>query len=370
MAFLVKDKITEPLFAIVPYFNPWRWKTREKHTLRALKHFHDSGAVIILVEAAFGNRDFVWADSGLDKTAAECNIAGTSEFRHIYVPLRTHDELWLKENLINIGVSRIPTYNWNQVCWLDSDILFLRPNWVGETIHKLQHYKFLQMFSHARDLSPSYELMPESYPHAAGVGFIHSWKKVKKDLRKIRRDLERLEDDIEELEEDLFPQPYGSGKTWPGLAWACTRQAWNEVGGLIDFAIWGGGDWHMSHALIEDREKMVEKGIHPNYKAMVDSWADNCQRYIRKNVGLVEGTVAHNWHGKKTQRGYGNKHQLLAKIGFDPIRHLKRDHQGLYQLHDDGSEAHVLLRDAMRKIAHERNEDANETGLELSANSH
>ena len=50
MIVIAKDQVREPLYAVVPYFNPWRHKSRVKHTERALKHFHDSGAVIILVE--------------------------------------------------------------------------------------------------------------------------------------------------------------------------------------------------------------------------------------------------------------------------------------------------------------------------------
>ena len=57
MPYVVPDKVREPLYAVLPYFNPWRWKSREKHTIRALKHFHDSGAVIVLVEAAFNRRE-------------------------------------------------------------------------------------------------------------------------------------------------------------------------------------------------------------------------------------------------------------------------------------------------------------------------
>jgi hypothetical protein len=55
----------------------------------------------------------------------------------------------------------------------------------------------------------------------------------------------------------------------------------------------------------------------------------------------------------------------LAEIGFDPTRHLKRDYQGLWQLHDDQSNAYVRLRDEMRKIAKERDEDSNDTRLDL-----
>jgi len=38
MVIIAKDQVREPLYAIVPYFNPWRWKSRVKHTERALKH--------------------------------------------------------------------------------------------------------------------------------------------------------------------------------------------------------------------------------------------------------------------------------------------------------------------------------------------
>lgn len=394
MAFLVKDKVVEPLYCIVPYFNPWRWKSREKHTLRALKHFHDSGAVIVLVEVAFNRREFTWADSGLDGTLAECNILDGREFKHIYVPLRSSEELWLKENSINVAIARALPYNWQQVAWLDSDVVFIRPNWVGEAIHKLQHHSFLQMFSHARDVGPNYEMLPEDYPHANGIGFIRSYQdgdleeaitgtkppiisptpKIIEDLKKLTRDIvglekdeldlkkvqidvKKLEKDFIKLEEDLGYGPYNAKRVWPGLAWACTREAYDTVGGLLDFAIWGGGDWHMANALVDRTNGMMRNDLHPSYKALVNAWHEKALD-IRKDVGLMEGSIIHNWHGKKSERGYNSKHSLLAQIGFDPIRHLKRDYQGLYQLHDDGTEAFVRLRDELRKIAKERNEDS------------
>src|SRR5215469_11883154 len=167
----VYDPVREPLYAIVPVFNPWRHKSRWKHTERCIKHFCDSGAVVTLIECGFNRRELAFADSGLDGTAANCQVTGGTgrEFRHHYIGLHSQTELWIKENLINLAVQHLP-FDWQQLCWLDSDVHFLRPNWVGECIHKLQHYSFLQMFSHARDASPTYELMPEGYPHADGPG--------------------------------------------------------------------------------------------------------------------------------------------------------------------------------------------------------
>jgi hypothetical protein len=363
---------------VVPYFNPWRWKSRVKLTQRAIKHFHDSGAVVVLVEVGFNRRELVFAESGLDGMTADCGIHG--EFKHKYIGLHSKDELWLKENAINVGVQSLP-HNWQQVCWLDSDIHFVRPNWVGEAIHKLQHgttsgRAFIQMFSHARDVGPNYELLSQDYPHAEGLGFVRAWKdgvlkstltpEVIADMKAlgqdilVKKNIDQASTDLKKLAGDLG-FTYYLGRVFPGLAWACTRPAWEAVGGLFDAAIWGGGDWHMAHALIEKTEGMMRNDLHRNYKKLVNQWYQRCRTHIRQNILVMDGTVIHYWHGRKTDRGYNAKHALLADMGFDPLRHLTRDSQGLWQLHDDRSTTYVKLRDTFRTVAYERNED----GIEI-----
>jgi hypothetical protein len=376
--FIARDQVKEPLFAVVPYFNPWRWKSRVKLTQRAIKHFHDSGAVVVLVEVGFNRRELVFAESGLDGMTADCGIHG--EFKHKYIGLHSKDELWLKENAINVGVQSLP-HNWQQVCWLDSDIHFVRPNWVGEAIHKLQHgttsgRAFIQMFSHARDVGPNYELLSQDYPHAEGLGFVRAWKdgvlkstltpEVIADMKAlgqdilVKKNIDQASTDLKKLAGDLG-FTYYLGRVFPGLAWACTRPAWEAVGGLFDAAIWGGGDWHMAHALIEKTEGMMRNDLHRNYKKLVNQWYQRCRTHIRQNILVMDGTVIHYWHGRKTDRGYNAKHALLADMGFDPLRHLTRDSQGLWQLHDDRSTTYVKLRDTFRTVAYERNED----GIEI-----
>jgi hypothetical protein len=365
-----KDEVREPLYAVVPVYNPWRWKSRYKHTDRAIKHFVDSGAVVILVEVAFNRREFVYADSGLDGSLAHCGYHD-KRFEHKYITLRTKDELWLKENLINLAVQRLPQ-DWQQVCWLDSDVHFLRPNWVGECIHKLQHYSFLQMFSQARDLAPNYEMMPEDYPHAGGVSFVHHHAAELLNAHVQGTLTQTTQGNRVSLSLNLAtdPAPYPPPRVWPGLAWGCSRDAWNAVGGLMDFAVWGGSDWHSAHCLIGKRDNMMREDLHSNYKKMVVEWFNRCERHIRRNVGVMEGSIVHHWHGRKMSRGYNPKHRLLSEVGFDPLHHLKRDHQGLWQLHDDGSEAFVRLRDMMRKFAKDRDEDSSDTRLDLWEQGH
>ena len=327
MVIIAKDEVKEPLYVIVPYFNPTQLKVRVKHMERAVKHFIDSGAVVYLVEVAFNRRASVFADSGLDGSMANCGIIGTdAKFRHKHILLRSKDELWLKENAINVGATYLP-YDWEQVMWADGDVTFVRPNWVGQTIHKLQHgmssgKAFLQPFSHARDVGPNYELLSHEYPHADGVGFAHAWAtgsikstltpEIEADLKKIGEDIDLLKKDFTKLMQDVDGNPYyglGDKRVFPGLAWAATRKAWDAVGGLLDVAIWGGGDWHMSHALIEKTEGMMLPGLNRNYKKAVNQWYQRCRTEIRKNVLVLDGTILHHWHGKKVQRGYNAKHK-------------------------------------------------------------
>lgn len=380
---IAKDRVREPLHVVVPVQNPWRFKTRYKHLDRSLKHFIDSGAVVTLVECAFNRRELVYADSGLDGLAANCAIQGP-EFKHRYIGLASASELWLKEALINVGVQDITQrhYGWKQVAWIDGDVHFIRPNWVGEAIHKLQHGQtsdivFLQMFSQAADLGPNYEILPANYPHAQGISFAQAFlegtlkptlsTKILQDLENIGGDLKKLMEDFMILEEDLQGNYYGQDqakRTWPGLAWSCSREAWNAVGGLMDFAVWGGGDYSTSFALHGISRGMIRDDMHPNYKLLTDEWYNKCEKYVRRNVMVMDGTILHFWHGKKVSRGYSRKHSLLARYQFDPLRHLKRDAQGIYLFSDDGSESYIQLRDGLRKIATDRNEDGNETGLD------
>lgn len=380
------DRVREPLHVIVPFQNPWRWKSRVKHLHRALKHFHDSGATITLVELGFNRRDLMFADSGLDGTPTNCEVVG-SKYKHKYIGLHSPSETWAKESLINIGVQSLP-YDWQQVAWVDGDVHWARPNWVGECIQKLQHggssdIAFCQMFSHAVDLGPNYEVLPNTYPHAQGISYAQAWKDgtvkptltptILADLERVGGDLKALLGDFMQLEEDVVGNYYGQDATkrvWPGLCWAATRKGFEAVGGLMDFAIWGGSDFATAKALAGDRQAIVREDLHTNYKALTMEWFDRCEKYVRRNILVMDGTILHHWHGRKVERGYVAKHALLAKYGFDPLRHLKRDSQGLNVMHDDGSESFVQMRESFRRIAKERNEDSIDTGLEGKSQGH
>jgi hypothetical protein len=305
---LCSAKNSAKLYVVTAISNPKRYQSRYKLYENFAKMVNDAGAIPYTVETAFGHRPHI--------------ITQKDNAQHIQ--LRTSHELWHKENMLNIGFSRLPS-NWEYAAWIDADVVFAKPNWAAETIHALQHYDVVQMFSHAFDLGPDHT------PFNKTIGFMKSYH-----------------DNLEEA-----PSYYSY--TWhPGYAWAIRRSAFDHLGGLIDYAVLGAADRHMAHALIGSVEKTIHVKLTDNYKNELLVWQQRAEKHIRRNVGFVPGALLHYWHGKKRDRKYVERWKILVDNEFDPKLDLKKDWQGLYQLTDRS----ITLRDQLRNYFAARNEDS------------
>jgi hypothetical protein len=136
------------------------------------------------------------------------------------------------------------------------------------------------------------------------------------------------------------PSPPGPIHGSPGLAWASRREAWEQMGGLIDFCILGAGDWYFAHALAGTLEEAIKRRndltgpfvrkLREYQERVMDArWRE---RGLVGNVGLMRGLVAHYYHGTRKNRRYGSRGKILMDHNFDPDRDLKPDWNGLYQL--------------------------------------
>lgn len=301
------------LYVVVPIINPSRYRSRYALYKAFEKYITDAGAVLYTVEAAYGDREF--------------EVTDPANPRHIR--LRTHHEVWHKENLINIGVSRLPA-DWKYVAWIDADVQFARPDIVAETIQQLQHFSVVQMFTQAADLGPKHE------PLRPFEGFVAKWIEQK---RRIDTDAQHYMD-------------------WhPGYAWACRRDAWDHLGGLIDFAIVGSADRYMACGLVGQIGQSLSPEIVeacPTYTDWCLEWQARAETYIKRNVGFVDGLLLHYFHGSKRKRGYTDRSAILWRNGFDPARDVKRDWQGMWQLTDQK----IALRDQLRSYFRDRDEDS------------
>ena len=204
--------ISSPLHVIAVISNPSRFRTRYELFRAFEKYVTDSGAILHTVELALRDRHF------------EVTTPGSNT-----VQVRSPDQIWHKENLINIGIRSLPA-DWEYVAWIDADVTFARPDWVYETLHQLQTYQIVQMFSHAQDVGPNGE------PIQQFNGFCYSYRQGAQFPRIVNSQRGKYA---------------AGGHQWhPGYAWAARRSALSNLGLLGDIGILGSGDHHMACALI------------------------------------------------------------------------------------------------------------------------
>ncbi len=352
--YLTPDVIDEPLYVVTTISNPIRYKTRWKHYQRFAAHVKDSGGILYTVEAAFGERDHALVERAPEDADSTWKTASSTQEPHKYIQVRMDDELWVKENLINIGIRSLPD-DWKYVAVIDADVQFARPNWVGETVHQLQHYKVVQMFSEAQDVGPHYATIQ------GHRSFMWCW------LQGMKKPGWQ-EPGYYEGEEGKGGHGVGTILWHPGFAWAYTRDAIDALGSrvsagsLIDFAILGAADNHMAHALVG----LADESLHPKmgkvYRNLLREWQWQANVGIRQNVGVVSGMLVHYWHGRKANRGYWDRWNILVNNGYDPSTDIKYDWKGVIHLQDRGTKRSIALRDDIMRYFRSRNEDS----IELS----
>lgn len=302
------------LHVVTAISNPVRWASRIALFEQFAKHMLDSGVQLHVVECAYGDEPYQIPD-----------IPGVN---HIRVTAKTH--VWLKENLLNIGISRLPR-DWKYVAWIDADITFRKLGWAAETVHALQHFDFVQPWEHCYDLGPNDEHIQ------VHNSFGRQWVK-----------------------EPITCSKMGKGYTFahPGYAWAATRHALESVGGLLEHAICGAGDHHMALALIGKAHLSIPSGLPATYGKPILAWEARAQQHITGNIGYIPCTIEHGWHGDKSRRFYIDRWGILGRNAYDPETDIKRNTSGVLELAGNKPQ---LKRDLWTYFR-ARNEDANAMG--------
>jgi hypothetical protein len=258
-------------------------------------------------------------------------ITKPGEPKHIQVHSSSiPGELWHKENLVNLGIAHISRQcpDWRYVAWVDADIKF-EAGALEETVHALQHWDIVQMWSHAIDFGPEGETMQTHQ------GYMYCyWKGIELEAK----------------------NGYSKGGH-PGFAYAIRRESLNRLGRIIDWGVLGSADRHMACALVGRVEDSVHGDCHPGYHRWLQIWQERAERHIKRNVGYVPGTIRHMWHGRKADRGYSSRWRILVRHQFNPDTDLKLDVSGVWQLVSE-TPRQLRLRDDIRKYFRARREDA------------
>ncbi len=268
--------------------------------------------VLHVVEAVHGDR--------APECAPHCD-------EYSYLKVRTTSEIWLKENLINLGVKHLLPRDWKYVCWSDCDIHFRNQNWAQESLHQLQSYQIIQPWKDAMDLSFDGGVMQ----HFKSFGY-YSAKAIPQ----------------APSVHNPYSRPYGH----TGYAWACTRSFYENVEKLLDFAILGAGDAHMAWACVGNVQGTINQQMSDGYKHLANVWQDKAKYACSSHVGYTPGRIEHHWHGSKQNRKYASRWQILVKHKYDPMKDVKYDHQGVLKL-----KGKKQLEQAIMRYNRERCED-------------
>ncbi|CAF0761049.1 unnamed protein product [Rotaria sp. Silwood1] len=290
-------------FAVITViFNPVKYQTRYDHYQKFEAHMSHSGVNLITVECIFEST----TRFGLPQQNFEITRAG--ERRHIQ--LIAPSILWIKENLINIAIQRLPQ-NIEYVAWLDADIEFERLDWPHLTIAELQRYPIVQLFELSYFLGPGgkKEILRRDY----SFGYSIRNKKL------------------------IDPRRYNEWYPHPGYAWAMRRSVFNSMGGLLDFCIIGSADLHFAFALLHRIEETLRPGLHQDYKKLAILWGDRVAQVAQngENVGYVPINLWHYWHGERNDRNYIDRWSILEKYQYSPQNDLEKNNDtGLIRLAD------------------------------------
>lgn len=273
--------------------NAVRWQSRYR-LARAWKERMEKypNVKVYIVEGVYGDRQPEIAEAG-------------NPNHHI---VRVNSEIWLKENLINIGVRNLLPRDWKYMAWVDMDVQFHDEGWALATIHQLQHYNLVQPWSHCTDL----DYHGGIHQTFKSFGYLHASDKKKH---------------------------HGRGKegydyAHSGFAWACNRYFYENVEKLLDFCIFGSGDHHIAWACLGQIEDTIHSEVSKEYTEACLEWQKKAMHATAKGVkvGFVHGRIEHFFHGPKERRQYWSRWSIPIDNGYNPKRDIAYDSQGVIQL--------------------------------------
>jgi hypothetical protein len=310
------------LHVIAPYFNFYQRANVRRNYQRYAAHIEELGATLHRVELVLGALAFEVTEGN----------------NPLHTQLRTMSEFFQKENLINIGKANAVRHfpNLQYLAWPDADVTFLNPDIVRDTMIQLNRHPVVQMWAFASPLDPDNNPLEYDTEERSTVGksfgycYVHGMPMTQVTQR--------------------------WGWEWhTGYAWAMRRSVWDAIGGLYEHAIIGSADNHMAWAFAGKSGWGLDPKSPHDYQEDCRAWCDKVIPIVGRDVGYVDGMLLHHWHGRRSDRRYVERNDVVVKNGYDPSLDLYKDAHGL--LHLTNRKPGLLF--DIRAYMRSRNDDAN-----------
>jgi hypothetical protein len=278
------------LHVIVVMSNPCQYARRCILTREFQKRIEfEENVKLYIVEMAYGDQQFFVTDP--------------NNPRHLQ--LRTAVPLWHKENMVNIGIKKLLPKTWKAVAWIDADVEFDSASWALDTLKVLNGYKdIVQLFSHVVDMDKQKNAMSifPSFGYQLCQGRPY-------------------------YEHHVALQKSNGINMWhPGFAWACTRRAYEKLGGLYDQGILGSGDLIMAYSIMGFGDKSLHADTTDGFKESATQFHAKAKTL---RLGYVPGVIRHHFHGSKQNRKYVERWQILVENKYDPATYITKNADGI-----------------------------------------
>lgn len=282
-AIVNNEPIDNKLHVVITISNPCLYARRYiliKEFIQRME-LEEPDVIVYVVELTYKNQKFI--------------ITDPKNKRHLQI--RTDTPLWHKENMTNLGIRKLLPANWKAVAWIDSDVEFENPSWAMDTLKILNGTKdIVQVFSHCIDMNQDMETM---------MIFTSFGNQFVKQVRYTKNKM----------------------NFWhPGYGWACTRKAYEKMGGLFDKAILGSADNIMALSLIQKGLNGVNEDSTDDY---IQSVVNFQERVKQLRLGYVPGVIRHHFHGSKKNRNYSDRWKILMNHEYSPSEHITYDKDGI-----------------------------------------
>jgi hypothetical protein len=281
---------------IIPYFNYTKCPNRLASAQRVLDELSKNRFLNLIV--------------------IELALEGDTFQLNSQLQLRTKDPLFLKENLINIAIKSLLPQGWHYVCWLDSDVLTEGFN-VDQTFLSGVQWKKLEELLNTKEPT-----VVQPYSQVFEIPSVN----FRKFSRAISEDSKNGE---------------------PGFIWAINKAAFEKLDGLFEYAIVGGSDSIMSHALLQLAWDPVVCKFSKSMQSKIGNYYEKAQGISVKNL---EGYIYHINPGNPDHRQYLTRWKLVENIDLDTD--VEKNEQGLLiltansKLNKDQIQKYFKLRDS------------------------
>jgi hypothetical protein len=287
----------DDLAVVSCYFNPCNYQTRDQNLRAFLAGMRAHDIPVFMAELAFPLQSLSTAPANW------------------LLRLRGRDVMWHKERLLNALLPTLPS-QYSKIAWIDADVLFPDQSWYQSASSLLDEFDVIQLFETARQTTQQGTLQGQTHGLAAYIA-----------------------------NGGADPFKFDTSKTWPGLAWAASRDLL-ATHGLFDRMIVGGADTYMSIAAFGAFDRWHawhERQLAPKLRAAWEQWGREFSRDVGQ-VGFVQAEITQLGHGSQLNRQYVNRLQLLVDHDFDPSADIAIDDQGTWKWASDKEALHRAVR--------------------------